>query len=41
VALNIEDPNDTSKVSAVTFGEINGKAIVGGEEALIDFSNIG
>jgi hypothetical protein len=41
VALNFEDPNDTSLVSAVTFGEINSQAIVGGQEALINFSNIG
>lgn len=41
VALNLEDPTDTSLQSAVTFGEIDGNAIVGGEESLSELSNFG
>ena len=41
VALNIEDPGDSSLISTISFGEIDGKAIVGGEQGLIEFSNIG
>ena len=41
VALNYEDPLDTTQASSVGFGETDFAQVVGGEDGLETFSNVG
>jgi len=41
VSLNLEDPNDKSIDSTIGFGEIDGSQIIGGEDGLRYYSNVG
>lgn len=41
VSLNLEDPNDKTIDSTIGFGEIDGSQIIGGEDGLRYYSNVG
>lgn len=41
VSLNLEDPTDLSIDSTIGFGEIDGSQIIGGEDGLRYYSNVG